>query len=114
MNEQMIELADEMVEMYGTDHVMTQQEIYNILSVRYQTEKGSIIPSDYCYKRINNGIQIDKKPAVFEFLGKGRYRCLGLNYPYNGAIYHKQKGQPEIIVGKCINGERIINPCCGL
>lgn len=43
-------------------------------------------------------------------MGKGQYRCLGLNYPYNCPIYHRPKGQIEFIVGKCVNGERIIAP----
>lgn len=100
-----------MVDKFGPDHIITVQEICQLLVIRYRTTSNSIIPSDYCYNRINNGIQIDKRPAVFEFLGKDLYRCLELNYPYNGMVYHKPKGQPEIVIGKCINGIRIIAPC---
>lgn len=107
IDEQIKEIANELSTNFGTDYIITLQELYSILLARYGTKRGSIIPSDYCYNRVNNGITL-KKPAVFEFLGNGAYRCLGSNYPYNGNIYHKPKGQGEFIVGKCVNGERII------
>ena len=107
IDEQIIEIANKLVNEFGTDHIVSLQEIYQLFFKHYNRNQGSVIPSDYSYNRINNGIQINK-PAVFEYLGRGQYRCLGLNYPYNGPIYHKPKGQNEFIVGKCINGERII------
>lgn len=107
IDDQIKEIANELAVNFGTDHVITLQELYSIMMKRYGTKEGSIIPSDYCYNRVNNGITL-KKPAVFEFLGSGNYRCLGSDYPYNGNIYHKPKGHGEFIVGKCINGERII------
>lgn len=110
INEQMIELVNEIINIHGDDYIITLDEISQLMFKKYGTKSGSVIPSDYCYNRVNNGIQIEKKPAVFEFLGNGKYKCLGLNYPYNGAIYHKPKGQSEIIVGKCINGVRQIAP----
>ena len=110
IEEQMIVIANELAEKYGDRHVVELQEIYKIFKDKYGTNKGSIIPSDYCYNRINNGIQL-KKATVFEHLGNGRYRCLGLNFPYNGTVFHKPAGQyREFAVGKCINGERIIAP----
>lgn len=107
IDEQMKAIANELSIDFGTEYVITLQDLYGIFLKKYGTKEGSIIPSDYCYNRVNNGITL-KKPAVFEFLGNGNYRCLGSNYPYNGAIYHKPKGQGEFIVGKCIDGERII------
>lgn len=107
IDEQIKGIANEFAANFGTDHVITLQELYSILMKRYGTKEGSIIPSDYCYNRVNKGITL-KKPTVFEFLGNGNYRCLGSDYPYNGNIYHKPKGQEEFIVGKCVNGERII------
>lgn len=106
---QMIETANRLVNEFGTDHIVSLQEIYLNFSKKYKRNKKSVIPSDYCYNRINNGIKINK-PTVFEFLGSGQYRCLGLNYLYNGSIYHKPRGQIEFVVGKCVNGERIIAP----
>ncbi len=109
-DEQMIELVNEIVKTHGENYIITLGEISELMLKKYGTKSGSVIPSDYCYNRVNNGIQIEKKPAIFEFLGNGRYNCLGLNYPYNGAVFHKPIGQSEIIVGKCINGVRLIAP----
>ncbi|MCD4713810.1 MAG: HNH endonuclease [Clostridiales bacterium] len=107
LDDQMKEIADELSIKYGSDYVVTLKELYAIFLKKYGTKEGSINPSDYCYNRVNNGITL-KKPTVFEYLGHGKYRCLGSNYPYNGNIYHKPKGQREFIVGTCINGDRII------
>jgi len=113
IDEQMIETTSRLVHAFGTDYIISLQEIYQIFEAQYNRKKrDSIIPSDYCYNRINDGIRINK-PAVFEYLGRGQYRCLGLNYPYNGPIYHKPMGLTEFIVGKCVNGERIIAPDSG-
>lgn len=107
VDEQMIALANNMAAEFGSEHVLTLREIAGVLEERYGTKEGSIIPSDYCYNRINDGINRNK-PAVFEYLGRGRYRCLGEHFPYNGPIYHKPKSMPEIVIGKCVNGERLI------
>lgn len=107
IDEQMVVIVNELAKGFGRDHIVTRRELFESFSSRYGRKEGSIIPSDYCYNRVNNGITLDK-PAVFEFLGRGRYRCLGSNYPYNGLIYHKPRGHGEFIVGKCIDGERVI------
>ena len=107
VDEQMVEIVNELSKNFGTDYVITTRELYEIFFKRFRRKEGSVIPSDYCYNRVNNGITLSK-PAVFEFLGRGKYRSLGSNYPYNGPIYHKPKSQGEFIVGKCVNGERII------
>lgn len=107
IDEQMVEIVDGLTKDFGVDHVIATRELYEIFFKRFGRKEGSVIPSDYCYNRVNNGITLNK-PAVFEFLGRGQYRCLGSNYPYNGPIYHKPKGQEEFIVGKCVNRERII------
>lgn len=108
INEQMEELINELVAKFGTDYIISRKEIQDLSWDKYRRKPGSIIPSDYCYNRVNNGISLDK-PALFEFLGKGKYRCLGSNYPYNGPIYHKPRGYGEFIVGKCVNGNRVIS-----
>ena len=107
IDEQMVEIVNDLVGNFGTDYVITTRELYEIFFKRFGRKEGSVIPSDYCYNRVNNGTTLNK-PAVFEFLGRGKYKCLGLNYPYNGPIYHKPKSQGEFIVGKCVDGERII------
>lgn len=107
IDEQIVTLANDMVAEFGSDHVLTLREIISALNERFGTKEGSIIASDYCYNRINDGISANK-PAVFEYLGRGQYRCLGEHFPYNGPIYHKPKGMSEIVIGKCVNGERLI------
>lgn len=89
----------------GTE--FTTQEIINKVVLKHGCNPGSIIPSDYCYNRINNGIDFENYLHMFEFMGNRSYRYLGENYPYNGTIYHKPKGGLEIAIGKWSNG--IIN-----
>jgi hypothetical protein len=109
IDEQMVEFADEMVRKYGAGHIISLQEIYRYFEKAYFRKQGSVIPSDYCYNRINNGIQLNK-PTVFEYIGNGNYRCYGAGYPYNGTLYHKPKSQNEFAVGKCVNGIREVAP----
>lgn len=81
----------------------TKQE----LNTKYGTNPESILLSDYCYNRINNGIAFDKH--LFEFIGNGQYKVLGENYPYTGEIYHKSKElKEEYVVGKWTNGGFIL------
>lgn len=111
ISEQMVDYAGEIIKRYGLGHILSREEIKRDFERIYNRdpEKDSVLPSDYCYNRINNGITLNK-PTVFEFLGKSRYRCLGAGYPYNGLIYHQPKGQIEFVVGNCINGVREIAP----
>ena len=90
------------VDTYGLDYIATTSELIHFVHTKYNLNKTSIIPSDYCYNLINNGIDLSK-PTLFEQIGRGKYRCLGKNYSYNGNIYHN--GQ---IVGICKDGERKI------
>ena len=92
----------EFVDTYGVDYIATRAELINFVNSKYGIVKGSIIPSDYCYNLINNGIDLSK-PTLFEHKDRGRYRCLGQNYPYNGKLYHN--GQ---VVGICADGKRTI------
>jgi len=66
-----------------------REEIIDLVVSAYSgTLRGSVIPSDYCYNYIN------KDPAsfklhLFESLGDGAFKCLGLDAAYSGAIYWK-------------------------
>jgi len=66
-----------------------REEIIDLVVNTYPgTNRGSVVPPDYCYNKIN------KDPAsfnlhLFESLGAGRFKCLGQNYPYSGPIYWK-------------------------
>ncbi|MCL4503473.1 MAG: hypothetical protein M1438_16730 [Deltaproteobacteria bacterium] len=68
--------------------VFDREEIIDLVVNEYpETNRGSVIPSDYCYNMVNAGINFDFH--LFESLGEGRYKCLGLNQPYTGPIYWK-------------------------
>ena len=108
IDEQMKIVVSDLINEFGrAEHIITRSELQALMEQRFSTTPGSVIPSDYCYNRLNNGITLEK-PTLFEFLGNGRYLCLGENYCYNGPIYHrpKEKSTDEII-GQCIDGERI-------
>lgn len=66
------------------------------LHAKYGTNPGSVILSDYCYNRINNGISFEKH--IFEFLGGGFYKYLGEDYPYTGMIIHKPLGSKVVYI----------------
>lgn len=87
--------------------ILLTSEIISSLKEKYGTNPGSIIPSDYCYNRYNNGIKFDKH--LFHYINKNTYRYLGEAHPYTGIIYQKPKGQKkEVIVGEWVNGVKTI------
>ena len=87
--------------------VFTRAEIVNLVVSKYGCNPTSIIPSDYCYNRLNNGINYEKYLHLFEYTNTKQYRYLGLDYPYTGKIIHKPKGGYEVVVGELINGDLI-------
>ncbi len=71
---------------------MRRTEIVHLVNSKYGVNKGSIIPSDYCYNLVN----LDKlsNPSLlefnlFEYVESSRYIYIGKNQKYNGPIYHK-------------------------
>lgn len=66
--------------------------------------RDSVLPSDYCYNRINTAAFSGMYP-VFEYLGRNSYRYLGPGYPYTGTIMWKPVGQEEREVGRWIEGK---------
>lgn len=86
---------------------VTAAEIKDSLKTKYGTNASSIIPSDYCYNRINDGIRFDKH--IFEYIDHNNYKYLGERYPFTGLIFHKPTGQTnEFIYGEWNNGRKII------
>lgn len=72
---------------------------------QFGVNPSSIIPSDYCYNRKNKAPYIPER-VMFEYIKRGKYRYLGLGYPYTGEIVHKQRGQDqEKVVGSWLNGQ---------
>ena len=84
----------------------TRKEIVTIVTNLYGNME--VIPSDYCYNRVNNGIDIERNikehRCLFEYISRNRYRYIGVGQPYTGNLYHQAKGTPERIVGKIKNG----------
>ena len=72
----------------------TRAEIIDLIVNNYPgTNRRSVIPSDYCYNRINSGDRFNFH--FFKWLGKDQYLCLGLNYPYTGTISWRPKHEAQ-------------------
>lgn len=83
--------------------VVTPSDVKNTLHQLYGTNPDSIILSDYCYNRYNNGFAFNKH--LFEYITRSSYKYLGENSLYTGLIFQKPKGyEREVIVGEWING----------
>jgi hypothetical protein len=65
--------------------------------------RKSVLPSDHCYDRVNDGLPPDHTP-MFVHAGRGLYRFLGPGYPYTGPRYHHPKGRPPVLVGVWVDG----------
>jgi hypothetical protein len=87
--------------------IVTSTEMKREAKKRFGANPGSIIISDFCYNRINDGIKFDKH--LFEYLERNTYKFLGENYPYTGKIYHRPQHQKEREVGEWKKGVKYIN-----
>jgi hypothetical protein len=56
----------------GTE--FSRQEIINRVVQKHGCNPGSIIPSDYCYNRTNDGINFEKYLHIFEYVGRSSYK----------------------------------------
>ena len=91
-------------EQYG-DRDIPRAEIVRQVVEDCDCGSSSVLPSDHCYNRTNEGIL--PPPAnmpMFEHVGSGRYRFVGLNHPYTGPLYHYPKGGPRRQVGEWVKG----------
>lgn len=101
IDEQMKTIVTELISEHGIKYQVSLKELYELLGAQFQTNSGSIIPSDYCYNRVNKGIDFQKKPRLFSFLGDGMYECLGENYLFTGDV---RNASNEAVVGSWENG----------
>lgn len=85
-----------------TGQLLTAAEIKRIVNEQYGTLESSIIPSDYCYNRINKGTSSQK--PIFEYIDNGYYRYLGLDYKFSGPLYQKPKHQEMEQIGEWRDG----------
>jgi hypothetical protein len=51
------------------------------------TNRTSVLPSDYCYNRKNEGINFQSHLHLFLSLKDESYVYLGPHFPYNGPVY---------------------------
>ena len=104
--EQMKIVVSELINSNGKGYRISSGEIKTLLHKRFGTNTGSIIPSDYCYNRVNKGIVFTKYPRLFAYVDRGIYECLGENYPYDGAVCAQPYGtKNEIVVGAWNDGK---------
>lgn len=83
--------------------IFTTSEIKQLCSDKHNLNPSSVIPTDYCYNRINNGISNNKNILIY--LGFGEFKYVGQSYNYQGWVYQRPKGYNEdIIVGQWKNG----------
>ena len=86
---------------YGTE--LNRTQIVEMVTNLYG--KMEVIPSDYCYNRVNKDPASVEHPRLFEMVGNGVYVCLGEDYPYNKPMYTQPTGtKNEIVVGIWENG----------
>jgi len=84
--------------------ILTSSQIKDMVSNKFGTDRSSILPSDYCYNRYNEGISFNKH--LFVMINRNEYKFVGEGYPYSGRVYWKPKGgKTELIVGEWRNGK---------
>ena len=81
-----IEEIEEFLSSMPKDYVFSTSWFKTEMSKQYKRSAGSYIPSDYCYNRENKGINYDRQPHYFLFLGKGQYKYVGKNYNFTGNV----------------------------
>ena len=88
------------IDRFTIGKIYKRKEIENIVISVYHTE-GSILPSDYCYNRINMGIvdDFEKRMHIFEYVKRNAYRFIGENVSYTGNIEYL-----DMCVGRWENG----------
>jgi hypothetical protein len=50
-------------------------------NAKFRAKLGSVIPSGYSYNRNNEGVKLEGKFSMFEFLEGSIYKYLGKGYP---------------------------------
>ncbi|MHC1730662.1 MAG: hypothetical protein AB9888_01320 [Bacteroidales bacterium] len=99
------QIKDLLKDEVGSD--VRSSDVKSRLFEKYGTNQSSIILSDYCYNRINDGIAFDKH--IFQYLSPGKYKYLGENYSFTGLIIHAPQGQKTVkVVGEWKNGVKVL------
>lgn len=94
LNNSSSEIWDKVRKVFDSKHfgeTLTRKQVIDRIETAYPgTNRKSVIPSDYCYNIVNNGIAF--KFHYFEYMrgaqrGEPQYKILGENFDYEGAIY---------------------------
>lgn len=100
-----MKVYDQLIEVLKTrkNEIVTTKEMRNILHETYGTNPTSVILSDFCYNRVNDGIAFNQH--LFQYLTNSRYKYLGEHYPYTGLVFRKpRQSSEEFIAGEWHNG----------
>lgn len=84
---------------YKKDY-FSAKEIIDLVEKEFHRNRKSIIPSDFCYNRINHGITFINHIFIFT---EEKYRFVDVDFPYSGPIY--AEGKKQRIVGLWENGK---------
>lgn len=64
--------------------------IKNLVAARFGANKNSIVPSDYCYRLVNQGISFNQH--LFIYRSHSKYEYVVANYRYTGTDYERRRG----------------------
>ncbi len=104
---QVMTIYDQLVQVLSGQEgrVLSTKEIKSLLRERFHCNPASVIPSDFCYNRRNEGVPHTRH--LFEYLERGSYRYLGPGRPYTGQVFARRRGTTrDELVGEWRNGER--------
>lgn len=81
----------------ASKRLFTRSELVDGVAGEFGKKPASIIPSDYCYNRLNAGIRMTQ--PFLERIGHGEYKYLGRDYHYTGPVMEraKENGSEEIV-----------------
>ena len=83
--------------------LITTAEIRRTMVEGYGANPASVLPSDYCYNRWNQGLA-QQKP-LFVRVGAGEYRYLGVDQPYTGLVFWRPKSSTaDQVAGERVDG----------
>lgn len=104
--DQLKEITDELISQNGMGCEINSGELKALISTHFGTNLSSIIPSDYCYNRVNKGIVFSKHSRLFAYVDRGVYKCLGTDYLYNEPAFTRPKdSNTDVMVGIWENGD---------